>query len=135
MLTVSDLQDWVLEVEVREEQAALESPANGKNIIRGLIARGCSDEDVRKIAGGNGLGLFRRVMGSGEGASRITEREYSLTKLERLGGCYARSFAARQRRRRWQRKGPGSGFRSGVRIRRMLQIPATDHNRVANQVV
>ncbi len=65
-------------------------PPMGKNMIRGLIARGCSDEDVRKIAGGNALGLFRRVMGSGEGASRITERECSLTKLERLGGCYAR---------------------------------------------
>ena len=41
----------------------LESPADGKNIIRGLIARGYSDEDVRKIAGGNALALFRRVMG------------------------------------------------------------------------
>ena len=41
----------------------LESPADGKNIIRGLIARGYSDEEVRKIAGGNALALFRRVMG------------------------------------------------------------------------
>ncbi len=41
----------------------LESPADGKNIIRGLIARGYTDEDVRKIAGGNALALFRRVMG------------------------------------------------------------------------
>ena len=41
----------------------LESPADGKNIIRGLVARGYSDEDVRRIAGGNALALFRRVMG------------------------------------------------------------------------
>ena len=41
----------------------LESPADGKNIIRGLIARGYSDEDVRKIAGGNALTFFRRIMG------------------------------------------------------------------------
>ncbi|MDE2786381.1 MAG: membrane dipeptidase [Chloroflexota bacterium] len=41
----------------------LESPADGKNIIRGLITQGYSDEDVRKIAGGNALALFRRVMG------------------------------------------------------------------------
>ena len=41
----------------------LESPADGKNIIRGLIARGYSDEDVRKIAGENALALFRWVMG------------------------------------------------------------------------
>lgn len=41
----------------------LESPADGKNIIRSLIARGYSDEDVRKIAGGNALALFRRGMG------------------------------------------------------------------------
>ncbi len=41
----------------------LESPADGKNIIRGLIARGYSDEDVGKIAGGNALAFFRRVMG------------------------------------------------------------------------
>ena len=40
----------------------LESPADGKNIIRGLIARGYSDEDVGKIAGGNALAFFRRIM-------------------------------------------------------------------------
>ena len=41
----------------------LESPADGKNIIRGLIGRGYPDEDVRKIAGGNVLAFFRRIMG------------------------------------------------------------------------
>ena len=41
----------------------LESPADGKNIIRGLISRGHSDEDIRKILGGNALDYFRRVMG------------------------------------------------------------------------
>ena len=41
----------------------LESPADGKNIIRGLMARGYSDEDVGKIAGGNVLAFFRRIMG------------------------------------------------------------------------
>ena len=41
----------------------LESPADGKNIIRGLIARGYSDDDVSKIAGGNVLAFFRRIMG------------------------------------------------------------------------
>ena len=41
----------------------LESPADGKNIIRGLIARDYSDADIKKIAGGNALDLFRRVMG------------------------------------------------------------------------
>ena len=41
----------------------LESPAAGKNIIRGLIARGYSDGDIIKITGGNALDFFRRVMG------------------------------------------------------------------------
>ena len=41
----------------------LESPADGKNILRGLIGRGYSDEDVRKIAGSNVLSFFRRIMG------------------------------------------------------------------------
>lgn len=41
----------------------LESPADGKNIIRGLISRGYSDEDVKKLVGGNALQFFRRVMG------------------------------------------------------------------------
>ena len=41
----------------------LESPADGKNIVRGLIRRGHSDEDVLKIVGGNALDYFRRVMG------------------------------------------------------------------------
>ncbi len=40
----------------------LESPADGKNIIRGLIVRGHSDADIVKIAGQNALDLFRRVM-------------------------------------------------------------------------
>ncbi len=40
----------------------LESPADGKNIIRGLLSRGYSDVDIKKIAGGNALDFFRRVM-------------------------------------------------------------------------
>ena len=39
----------------------LESPADGKNILRGLIRRGHSDDDVKKIAGNNALAFFRRV--------------------------------------------------------------------------
>ncbi len=41
----------------------LESPADGVNIIRGLIRRGHSDADILKIVGGNALDYFRRVMG------------------------------------------------------------------------
>jgi membrane dipeptidase len=41
----------------------LESPADGKNIIRGLIARGHDDTAIRKIAGLNALDLIRRVVG------------------------------------------------------------------------
>jgi membrane dipeptidase len=40
----------------------LESPADGKNIIRGLIARGHSDDAIKKIAGQNALNLLRRVV-------------------------------------------------------------------------
>ena len=40
----------------------LESPADGKNIIRGLIARGHSDAHIKKIAGENALHFLRRVM-------------------------------------------------------------------------
>ena len=40
----------------------LESPADGKNIIRGLIRRGYTDDEVKKLAGGNALQFFRRVM-------------------------------------------------------------------------
>jgi membrane dipeptidase len=43
--------------------SGLESPADGKNIIRGLIARGYSDEAIHKIAGQNALDLMRRVIG------------------------------------------------------------------------
>ena len=41
----------------------LESPADGQNIIRGLISRGHSDDDILKVAGGNAMDFFRRVMG------------------------------------------------------------------------
>ena len=40
----------------------LESPADGTNIIRGLIRRGHSDEHIKKIVGGNALDFFRRVL-------------------------------------------------------------------------
>ena len=39
----------------------LESPADGKNIIRGLITRGYKDPEIRKIAGDNALSFLRRV--------------------------------------------------------------------------
>jgi membrane dipeptidase len=41
----------------------LESPADGSNIVRGLIARGYSDQDIRKIAGQNALDFLRRTIG------------------------------------------------------------------------
>ena len=40
----------------------LESPADGKNLVRGFISRGYSDKDVRKLAGGNALNFIRNVM-------------------------------------------------------------------------
>jgi membrane dipeptidase len=40
----------------------LESPADGVNIVRGLIARGYTDEQIRAIAGGNALTYLRRVL-------------------------------------------------------------------------
>jgi membrane dipeptidase len=41
----------------------LESPADGKNIIRGLIARGHSDDAIARIAGQNAIDLLRRTIG------------------------------------------------------------------------
>jgi len=43
--------------------SGLESPADGQNIVRGLIARGYDDEAIGKIAGRNALDLLRRVIG------------------------------------------------------------------------
>ena len=41
----------------------LESPADGTNLIRGLIARGYDDASIRKIAGQNALDFLRRTIG------------------------------------------------------------------------
>jgi membrane dipeptidase len=41
----------------------LESPADGANIIRGLISRGYADDAIRKIAGQNAIDFFRRTVG------------------------------------------------------------------------
>ena len=41
----------------------LESPADGQNIIRGLITRGYSDAAIAKIAGQNALDFLRRTIG------------------------------------------------------------------------
>ncbi len=43
--------------------SGLESPADGRNIVRGLIARGYADADIIRIAGQNALDLIRRVVG------------------------------------------------------------------------
>jgi membrane dipeptidase len=43
--------------------SGLESPADGKNIIRGLVARGYSDQAITKIGGQNALNLLRRTIG------------------------------------------------------------------------
>ena len=40
----------------------VDSPAEGKNIIRGLIARGYADSEIIKITGDNALSFFRKVM-------------------------------------------------------------------------
>ena len=40
----------------------LDSPADGQNIIRGLLSRGYSDGDIKKITGDNALSFFWRVM-------------------------------------------------------------------------
>jgi microsomal dipeptidase-like Zn-dependent dipeptidase len=40
----------------------LESPADGANIVRGLMARGYDDASIRKIAGENALAFLRRVL-------------------------------------------------------------------------
>jgi membrane dipeptidase len=41
----------------------LESPADGHNIIRGLVARGYEDEAICRIAGQNAIDLLRRTVG------------------------------------------------------------------------
>jgi membrane dipeptidase len=41
----------------------LESPADGANLVRGLLSRAYSDANIRKIAGQNVLSLLRRVIG------------------------------------------------------------------------
>ncbi len=43
--------------------SGLESPADGFNIIRGLISRGYEDGAIRKIAGQNAIDFFRRTIG------------------------------------------------------------------------
>ena len=62
LVTLSDIMEFTLEGEPIDQVDGLESPADGKNIVRGLISRGYSDQDVRKLAGGNALAFFRRVM-------------------------------------------------------------------------
>lgn len=41
----------------------LESPSDWPNIIRGLVKRGYSDEEVKKIIGGNALRIIEQVVG------------------------------------------------------------------------
>jgi microsomal dipeptidase-like Zn-dependent dipeptidase len=41
----------------------LESPADGKNLIRGFILRGYDDAQIKKLAGENALNFLRRTVG------------------------------------------------------------------------
>jgi membrane dipeptidase len=54
--------DSSIDVRTSSFVRGVDSPAEGKNIIRGLLTRGYSDADIIKITGGNALAFFRRVM-------------------------------------------------------------------------
>ncbi len=41
----------------------IESPLEWRNIVRGLVARGYSDEEIAKIVGGNALRIIEEVIG------------------------------------------------------------------------
>ena len=41
----------------------IESPEEWPNIVRGLVSRGYSDEDVAKIVGGNAMRITEQVIG------------------------------------------------------------------------
>jgi len=41
----------------------IESPEEWPNITRGLVSRGYSDEEIKKILGGNALRLIKEVVG------------------------------------------------------------------------
>ena len=41
----------------------IESPEEWPNITRGLVSRGYSDEDIKKILGGNALRVIKQVVG------------------------------------------------------------------------
>ena len=43
--------------------SGFESPADGPNLVRGMITRGYSDNDIQKILGSNTLLLLKEVMG------------------------------------------------------------------------
>lgn len=48
---------------VADYMYGIESPLEWQNIIRGLIARGYSDEEIAKIVGGNALRIIEEVVG------------------------------------------------------------------------
>ncbi|MHA2377367.1 MAG: membrane dipeptidase [Candidatus Thorarchaeota archaeon] len=41
----------------------MESPEEFSNITRGLVQRGYSDQDIKRILSGNALRLMKRVIG------------------------------------------------------------------------
>lgn len=48
---------------VADYMYGIESPLEWKNIVRGLVSRGYSDEEIEKIIGGNALRLIEDVVG------------------------------------------------------------------------
>jgi membrane dipeptidase len=41
----------------------IESPLEWRNIVRGLVSRGYTDEEIEKIIGGNALRIIEEVVG------------------------------------------------------------------------
>ena len=60
--TVNVMQKAINAIGSSDSIVGVDSPAEGKNIIRGLLTRGYSDAEIIKITGGNALAFFRRVM-------------------------------------------------------------------------
>lgn len=48
---------------VADYMYGIESPLEWRNIIRGLISRGYTDEEIEKIVGGNALRIIKEVVG------------------------------------------------------------------------
>ncbi|MHA2154369.1 MAG: membrane dipeptidase [Candidatus Hodarchaeales archaeon] len=63
LVSITSLSAWITYFGTKDYLFGIEGPHEWKNIVRGLVSEGYSDEEIRKIIGENAMKIIEKVIG------------------------------------------------------------------------